>query len=207
MADAGHSIAAIEFSPTRAPNIELLANRPRSGSLTALEADFYTVDLPKEFDAVCYWDGFGVGSDADQRRLLRRIAGEWLKPGGCALIDVFSPYRWVQESGNRWDLDRNHESHRYRQRRTFDFDPLQGRFLDTWCPIDDETGLCDESRAITQKIRCYNPADFHLLLEGTGLNLDQVEVNGLAITLDSATGKSDHPLWRAWSYLVCLIVS
>ncbi|MFN5457566.1 MAG: hypothetical protein ACK5BX_41150, partial [Bradyrhizobium sp.] len=34
----------------------------------------YTIELAGRFDVVCYWDGFGIGSDADHRRLLRRIA-------------------------------------------------------------------------------------------------------------------------------------
>ncbi len=207
MADAGHSVVAIEFSPTRAPHIQALAEQPRQGSLTALEADFYSVSLPAEFDVVCYWDGFGVGSDADQRRLLRRIASQWLKPGGCALIDVFSPYRWVREAGKEWLLDRNHSSHRYRQRRRFQFDPLQGRFLDEWCPINDETGTCDEARAIMQSIRCYNPADLQMLLEGTGLSLDYVEIEGRAFDCRSTDPAVMESLRKAWSYLVRLVAT
>jgi len=85
MADAGHDVVAVEFSPTRTPNLKRLAKEPHKGQLTALEADFYEVAISGEFDIVCYWDGFGVGSDADQRRLLKRISTEWLKPGGLAL--------------------------------------------------------------------------------------------------------------------------
>ena len=206
MADAGHSVVALEFSPTRAPNISALAEESRSGVLVGVEADFYTFSLPDKYDVVCYWDGFGVGSDADQRRLLRRIATEWLKPGGCALIDVFNPYRWTLEAGKEWILERNHPSHRFRQRRRFDFDPVAGCFLDQWCPIDDETGTCNEARAITQRIRCYNQADFGLLLEGTGLALEHAEVGGA--NLDFGEGhRSEEALWKAWSYLVRLIAS
>ena len=204
MADAGHNVVAVEFSPTRIPYIENLAKQPRKGTFTAVEADFYEVALRREYDVVCYWDGFGVGSDSDQRRLLNRIATEWLKPGGHALIDVFSPYRWVQETGVEWTLDRNHPSHRHRQRRRFNFDPIQGRFLDTWCPIDDETGVCDEAKAITQKIRCYNPADLQLLLEGTALKLTSTEIEGKEFDYKSITETADHPIWKAWSYLAVL---
>jgi SAM-dependent methyltransferase len=207
MADAGHTVVAVEFSPTRAPHIQTLAQQPRQGSLIALEADFYDVSLAPEFDVVCYWDGFGIGSDADQRRLLRRIASEWLKPGGCALLDVFSPYRWTLETGQEWRLDRNHTSHRYRQRRRFDFDPVQGCFLDEWCPIDDENGTCDESRAIMQRIRCYSPADLQLLLEGTGLSLVHLEVDGKPLDFRSAGHNAQDALWKAWSYLVKLVVT
>jgi SAM-dependent methyltransferase len=200
MADAGHSVVAIEFSPTRAEYMRATAE----GRFTALEADFYKADLDREFDVVCYWDGFGVGSDADQRRLLKRIADEWLKPGGYALIDVFSPFRWVKENGQVWDLDRNHPSHRYKQRRSFDYDPVNSRFLDTWCPIDDATGEPIDSMAITQKIRCYTPADLDMLLEGTGLKITSLEIAGNAFDRHSLDETSVHPLWSAWSYLALL---
>ena len=39
-----------------------LAALPHKGSLTVLEADFYTLDLNQQFDLVTYWDGFGVGT-------------------------------------------------------------------------------------------------------------------------------------------------
>ncbi|HWD40332.1 MAG TPA: class I SAM-dependent methyltransferase, partial [Fimbriimonas sp.] len=81
MVDAGHDVTAVEFSPTRAPNIRVLAEVLRSGRLVAVEEDFYSVSFRGLFDVVCYWDGFGIGSDEDQRRLLRRIAS-WLEPSG-----------------------------------------------------------------------------------------------------------------------------
>ena len=207
MAAAGHSVLAIDFSPTRAPHIQTLAQQPMQGTLAWLEADFYEVSLSAEFDVVCYWDGFGIGSDSDQRRLLRRIATEWLKPGGCALLDVFNPYRWALETGQEWRLDRNHSSHRYRQRRRFNFNPIQGCFLDESCPLDDQTETCDEARAITQRIRCYNPADLQLLLEGTGLSLDRIEVDGTPLDFHSAEHTAQDALWKAWSYLVKLVVT
>ena len=204
VADAGHTVFAIEFSPTRAPNILELGRASRKGQLIGIEADFYEVQLPRQFDVVCYWDGFGVGSDNDQRRLLKRIASEWLKPGGTALIDVFNPSRWIREAGSEVILERNHPSHRFRQRRGFNFDPIHGLFLDQWCPIDDETGACDESMAITQRIRCYNPSDLRLLLEGTDLQIERLEVNGNPLDPDTSGISTGHPLWSAWSYLAVL---
>ena len=201
MADAGHDVVAVEFSTPRVRNLKLLSTAATKGSLTAIEGDCYDIAISGEFDVVCYWDGFGVGSDHDQRRLLRRISREWLKRDGLLLMDVFSPYRWVQETGVEWNLDRNHPSHRLRQRRRFGFDPVNGCFKDTWCPIDDETGQCDEAMAITQKIRCYNPADFQLLLEGTCLTLGAIQVDGEPLDFKSSDVTADHPLWRAWSYL------
>ncbi len=205
MADAGHDVTAVEFSPTRAPHIRELAKQPRLGSLYAVEADFYEVSLRGPFDVVCYWDGFGIGTDSDQRRLLSRIAREWLKTDGCALIDVFSPYRWVLETGTEWRLERNHPSHRYRQRRRFEFDPVTETFVDEWCPIDDSTDECDESMAIRQQIRCYSPADLQLLVEGTGLKIVSMDIEGESIDMQSRESRSTSALWKAWSYLAKLV--
>ena len=97
-ADLGHTVVAIELSPLRAAYAQDLANEPRAGSLTVIHGDFYTTEFDHPFNVVTYWNGFGVGTDADQRRLLTRIR-TWLAPGGVALVDVFSPWRWAREAG------------------------------------------------------------------------------------------------------------
>lgn len=206
MANNGWQVVAVEFSPTRAEHTRDSAKQAPAGALTVAEADFYEVDLNERFDMVCYWDGFGVGSDSDQRRLLKRIADDWLEPEGYALIEVFSPWQWVRAAGRVQNLDRNHPSHRYRQRRTGDFDPINSCFIDTWTPIDDTTGEPDEKMAITQTIRCYSPADFLLLLEGTGLTAQYAEVDGEPFDLSSAA-TSSHPISQSWSYLVRLTLA
>jgi len=71
------------------------AARTYPGSLHLVHADFLEVDLAGGFDAVAYWNGFGVGTDADQRRLLQRISSEWLRANGVALIEVANPIRWA----------------------------------------------------------------------------------------------------------------
>ena len=120
---------------------------------------------------------------------------------------MFNPYRWTLETGQERRFERSQSNDRYRQRRRSEFDPMQGCFLDEWCPVDDETGICDELRAITQKIRCYNPADLRLLLEGTGLSLQQVEVYGTPFDFQSADQNAQSALWKAWSYLTKLKVA
>lgn len=89
MADLGHGVVAIEVSPVRSSHIrQLAATRP---TLKVIEADFFTIQLDGHFDVVVYWDGFGVGGDQDQRRLLQRVASEWLSDDGCMLMEVFPP--------------------------------------------------------------------------------------------------------------------
>ena len=53
--------------------------------------DFYQVELKKSFDLITYWDGFGIGTDQEQRSLLKRIH-KWLKKDGMALIEVYTPW-------------------------------------------------------------------------------------------------------------------
>jgi len=191
-ADLGHAVVAIELSPLRAAYAQDLANESRAGALTIIHGDFYTTEFDHTFDVVTYWNGFGVGSDTDQRRLLKRIRS-WLTPAGVALVDVFSPWRWAREAGQ---TSRDEETGTVQQ---VDFDPVASHFLDRWWKEGDET------HAITQSIRCYPPADLLLLLEDTGLALDLVEVDGTAIDITRGEQTIQHPLWEAWSYLTKLV--
>src|SRR5262245_43294422 len=95
LADHGHSVVAVEIVEESITNLRRLATEVRGGDLSVIAGDFYAIALPAQFDMVCYFDGFGIGSDAEQRRLLQRIAG-WLTPTGCALIDVLTPWHWAQ---------------------------------------------------------------------------------------------------------------
>lgn len=174
MADLGYTVIAVELSPLRVEHAQELAKEPRKGSITILEADFYTVELEGKFDVVCYWDGFGVGSDADQRRLLQRVSTDWLASDGCMLLDVYNPLPWISIAGREKRVEGLIEL----QRRN-DFDPIRCRFIDQWWPASHKT------QAITQSLRCYTPVDFVLLLEGTGLVLHSIEVAGKALDVEA----------------------
>lgn len=169
-AQAGHAVTAVEISD-RADFAHDLTDDLGPGSLTLVKDDFYRVELADQFDVVCYWDGFGVGSDADQRRLLRRIATRWLGPGGAALIEVYSPFVWA-----RWDGDEEHKlpmpdlGYEYELFERTTFDPVTCTATDTWW----DAAHPDEK--ITQWLRCYTPADLALLLTGTGLEISAITV-------------------------------
>lgn len=186
-ADAGHSVVMVELVPELAEHARTLAaSRP---AMQVLNADFYSVELAGPFDAVVYWDGFGVGEDANQRRLLQRIAG-WLAPGRSALIDIYTPWYWAAAAGveMRWE----------RAGRRYGFDPEGCRMLDTWWPAD------DESRAVTQSLRCYSPADLRLLLEGSGLALAGLEPGG-AVNYTNFSWEPRVELGRAMQYTARLV--
>lgn len=199
MADDGHHVTAIEFSSTRAVYARELSSIPRKGSFTLREDDFYTVDLPEKFDLVTYWDGFGVGTDADQRRLLSRVSCEWLDENGVMLLDVFNPYKAALESGKETRLPplKGVPGSVEMINRYF-FDPEQSRWIDEWQPVD------HPEQALAQTLRCYSPADLNLLLEGTGLRITLVESNGVTLDFESNTVKRGDPEPSDWSFLVKL---
>jgi SAM-dependent methyltransferase len=202
LADLGHRVVAIELSSRRAQLARELAQISRAGSLTILEADFYTVALNARFDVICVWETFGLGSDADQRRLLTRIAREWLAPGGSALVEVYNPIRPARDAGTSERLsplkgvpgsvemfERCH------------FDPVHCRWIDEWEPT------AAPEHALAQALRCYTPADLLLLLEGTGLTLQHLEVDGEAIDARSDKITTGGSLLQTWCYLVQLVAA
>jgi SAM-dependent methyltransferase len=200
IAARSHAVTAVELSPLRVQQARELLRQPRPGTLDILEADFYTVELEGRFDVVCYWDGFGIGSDADHRRLLKRMAGCWLAPGGSVLIDVASTLWAARHAGLAERLaPLKGVPSSVEMIRRFHFDPMHCRWIDEWQPV------ANPEKALAQTIRCYTPADFLLLLEGTGLALKRLEVEGQALDFTSEAIVTSGPLVDAYSYLVQLI--
>lgn len=190
-------MVTVELSPVRARHATELARSARSGRLTALPADFYTTALEGVFQAVCCWETSGLGSDADQRRLLMHIAGEWPAPGGKALLDVYNPCRPAREAGTEVRLDALEgvpDSVEMIER--CHFDPWHSRWIDEWAPV------ARPETARAQSIRCCGPADLVLLLEGTGLELQHIEVAGEPLPLMPRGGEItlSTRLLEAWSY-------
>lgn len=130
-ADLRHTVVAVEISPLRAAYAREFTMEKRAGSLTILEEDFYKVDLAGKFDVVSYWNGFGIGLDADQRQLLYRIANDWLASDGCLLMDVSAPWQWIRVAGTEECYEENGLGQRN------DFDPVGCRFIDQWWKLTD----------------------------------------------------------------------
>ena len=186
-ADLGYSVVAIELVPSGVKNAQELASQPRKGQLRVIEGNFYEEEFPDPFDIVCYWDGFGIGSDKDQRRLLKRIAS-WLRPTGFALVEVYTPWYWAGAAGRQMDFGK--------VIRRYDFDTESCRMLDRWWPVG------HEEQAVTQSLRCYSPDDFQTLLKGTGLALESVESRG---AFDSERSFVEHaPIEQAMQYVAKL---
>lgn len=198
LAKLGHDVTAVELTDA----IQLAQQADRTGwlgTLTALEDDFYTVQLEGKFDVICYWDGFGVGTDQDQQLLLHRIGKEWLAQDGSVLIDVFCPFRFARHAGESeilpplkgvpGSVEMNHKTH---------FDPLNCRWIDGWEPT------AAPEQALAQTVRCYSPMDFILLLQGSGLEITYMDVGGKALDFQSNMLMLSGDLMDTWSYLVQL---
>jgi hypothetical protein len=197
LAQAGHDVVGVELTD-RIDFARQYEAHAGEGSLTFVKGDFYRTAFGERFDVVCYWNGFGVGTDADQRRLLRRIADVWLQPCGIALIDVANPTGWIGWAGEEHHRTADPANgYPYDVSERIDFDPVRNRFVDTWWRTD------RPGERWSQDIRCYAPVDFLLLLEGVGLTLEAMEVDGDALD-PRQPHSSAHRLWRAHEYLVKL---
>jgi SAM-dependent methyltransferase len=161
-AELGYDVVAIELVPRLAAHARALA--ARSGArVEVLEGDFYEVSVEGPFGAVCYWDGFGVGTDADQQALLVRIHG-WLAGDGRALIDVYAPWYWAGAAGREITFGD--------VRRRYAFDAETQTMIDSWWL----ESAPDEQ--VSQHLRCYAPNGLERLLESAGLSLETLEHDG-----------------------------
>lgn len=187
LAAAGYTVTAVDIS---AKNYELLSRiakqHPR---LTALKGDFLTVSIAGQFDAVCLFETFGMGTDAEQRRLLRRIASEWLAPGGVVIMDVVHPFGPVRKTGSSRSLERLEQVAKSVEmtERTY-YDAVLGRWIDEWEPVG------DQAKTRRQSVRCYTPADLMLLLEGTGFQIIHAEFAGKAFDPAPAQISTTSPI-------------
>jgi hypothetical protein len=186
--DMGHEATALELVSESAAHCRKLAlNRP---CMKVVQGDFYIADLGTDFDVVCYWDGFGIGTDSDQRRLLSRVR-EWLRADGCALIDIYTPWYAASTFGKGWQVGM--------AAREYGFGAMGCRWLDTWRHI------YQEGEPVTQSLRCYSPPDLELLLEGTRLKLDGI-VPGQGPGTEPGSWSETAELCRAISYTAKLAV-
>ncbi|MDY0409975.1 class I SAM-dependent methyltransferase [Virgibacillus soli] len=187
-AQKGYDVTAVELVPALVEKMNETAKMySYKGTFTSICGDFYNVDFNEKFDLVYYIDGFGVGNDEDQRRLLKRI-NSWLVPNGCALIDIYTPWYWAKHAGQTMAFKSFS--------RRYDYDFSGARMLDTWWTTNE--------KPLTQSLRCYAPADLNMLLDGTGLKLVDV-VPGGAMNYETWEYKENVPLEEAMSYMAKLV--
>ncbi|PKR76977.1 class I SAM-dependent methyltransferase [Halalkalibacillus sediminis] len=188
-AQAGYNITVIELIPEAVNTIKHLVQKYKvKDKVTVIEGDFYEVKLDRKFDIIFYWDGFGIGEDEDQIRLLSRIK-EWMQPSGVVMIDIYTPWYWAKANGERMKLPKIE--------REYGFNAFNCRMIDTWWPLN------QEERKVTQSLRCYSPADLKLLLKEVDLQLITCEPGG-SFDYDSWVYIKKAPLHQCMNYLATI---
>ncbi len=167
----GYQVTAVDLSQK---NIELLLKyQQKLPGLTVYAGDFTQVEIEEKFDLVCMFETFGLGSDKDQKTVLKRISETWLKDGGVVILDVYHPFGPIQKAGRKQELDRLENIPGSVDMTEYSYyDGIKNRWVDVWEPRDNP-----EDRQI-QSIRCYTPADFCLLLNGINLEIKHIFYNG-----------------------------
>lgn len=186
-ATRGHKVVAVELNKDFVDYGKELAES-ESTNVNYIAGSFYDVTIEENFDAVCYFDGFGIGTDADQRVLLKRISN-WLKPNGKAFIDIYTPWYWAYASGQK-SIFKTLE-------RCYDFEPYECRMIDKWWPKE------NESQAVKQSLRCYSPADLKMLIDPTDLMIESIQPGG-AMDYEKMVFVEKAPLAKAMNYLAVL---
>jgi SAM-dependent methyltransferase len=180
-----HYVTALEIRPEFTKHIHDLAESINPSFLTILTADFYEINFELPFDLICYWDGFGIGSDLDQMRLLGKISS-WLTPEGSVFLDVYTPWFWANKTvGVQISIGDS--------MREYGFDAEKCCLVDTW--------WLKENPALktTQHLRCYSPADLTLLLKDINLEINEIFPGG-CVDYENGTYQSVAPLHQAMSY-------
>lgn len=155
MARLGKKVTTIELVEEISQYATLHAHK----NVEVMCADFYKVNLSKQFDAVLYLDGFGVGTDTEQLHLLQRI-NEWMTEDGYALIDIYQPLYWEKISGiEMYPLSGQNI------KRQYGFTPSKQRMTDTWW------STAHPEQSYTQSLACYSPDQIHALCEKTGFQI------------------------------------
>jgi SAM-dependent methyltransferase len=187
LCDHDYSVTAVDISKR---NIELMCemkkNRP---SLQVVEGDLLKVQISEKFPTICMFEAFGMGSDQDQRMLLKRIKMDWLQKGGVFILDVYHPCGPIKAAGQKRILDRLENIPGSVDMTEYSYyDGIKNRWINIWEPVNDK-----ESARI-QSIRCYTPADLILLLEGTGLIVQKIVYRGREIDFESDEIRTENVL-------------
>lgn len=175
--DNGYLVLAVDISHR---NIELMTKiQIEKPNLRIAEGDFLNVAIDEQFPTICLFESFGLGSDKEQKQLLRRVNDEWLIPNGILILDVYHPFGPIRASGTKQELERLENIPGSVDMTEYSFyDPVKSRWIDIWEPKNNK-----KSKKI-QSIRCYTPADFILLAEGSGLAIEKMLFNDKEINYE-----------------------
>lgn len=183
MAEVGLDVTAIDISARVEAAMEARLGRYP----TFVRGDFYEAHFGSRFEVVCYWDGFGVGTDDDQRRLLQRVADEWLEADGVCLVEVFNPSWWAAQNGfEETKHARPEDGYHFSLGHRRTFDASTKRAEDIWWELGGE-------EQFTQSLRCYSPTDLSSLVRGI-LQVSNIRAVGSGASAPTA---SESPSYLA----------
>lgn len=150
----GFDVTMVEIQQQSVQHAEVLMQKYAT-SWEVVLGDFYEVDINEQFDVICYFDSFGIGSDDDQIRLLSRIQ-HWLKDDGMAFVEVGNKTFWRDIAfGRSFNLGP--------AIRTYDYDFENDILMDTWM-------LNAPGRQTNiQQLRCYSTHEMDDLLMKSNL--------------------------------------
>lgn len=164
-----NTLASQNFDLTTIELVQELVTFAKANSLAPINilcGDFYELNLSDKFDCILYIDGFGVGEDEDQLRLLKRIY-DWLNNDGYALIDIYEPNYWRQVYKEEIVLSDDSKI-----LRKYNFDEKTLRFSDTWWHKD------NEADKFTQSLKCYSTQCIYELCQSANLDIIGYFPNG-----------------------------
>lgn len=187
LCDRGYSVTAVDICKR---NIELMREMQKGmPRLRIIEGDFLKVRIEEKFPTICMFEAFGMGSDRDQRELLKRIKKHWLQPGGVLILDVYHPFAPIRTAGQKRILDRLEKvPGSVAMTEYSDYDGVKSRWIDIWEPIN------AKQSARIQSVRCYSPADLFLLIDGTGLSVQKLLYKGQEIDFENDEVKKENAL-------------
>ena len=164
-----NAIASQGFEVTTVELVQELVQFAKDNSsapVNILCGDFYELNINESFDCILYIDGFGVGEDEDQLRLLNRIYN-WLNKDGYALIDIYEPNYWRQVY--KGEIVLNDDATVFRM---YDFDEQTTRFTDTWWHKNHAV------EKYTQSLKCYSINSIYELCQTANLDIVGYFPNG-----------------------------
>ncbi len=156
LAAAGYRVTALDISEKNYALLCWIAEK--FSGVTAILGDYFTASIPGKFDAVCLFENFGMGTDAEQRSLLRRIAAEWLTSNGMVIMDVYHPFGPIQKASFSHHLNQlENVPGSVPMTERYYFDAVLSRWIDVWEPEGSGTEPPHLAEARWQSVRCYTP--------------------------------------------------
>ena len=146
------------------PEIVESAKQSYSDKVNSLCGNFYTIELVESFDVILYMDGFGIGTDIEQIKLLKRIYN-WLTEDGIGLIDIYQPKYWQKVNGIKMSPNEG-------VLREYGYDGQTNRMIDTWW------GENSPNDKVVQSLACYTPEEVIALCEIANLEVLEIYPGG-----------------------------